>query len=264
MPHLTRFLLIFFLVAYSCDHVQTAKPAYDEASLKTFVLSTPSIDNSQAALKLDSILKRAGTDSTIFRQTISFLQEPFSHPNSGYRNAALYSKLLQSQIQSRWYGTYEKQVADEKLQLLRQNDVGNAANNFEFLTPHGQKKKMYDLKSKLLLLFFFNPECEACKEMKQALQASGIINEKIASGDLKLLAVYTDKDTNTWRKHLPEVPRQWINGRDEDENLYKNRIYDLSAIPTIYLLNQGKKVLLKDCTSVPQLESKINNKSETN
>jgi len=45
---------------------------------------------------------------------------------------------------------------------------------------------------------------------------------------------------------------------DENEYLYKNKIYDLRAVPTIYLLDKDKKVILKDCTSLLDLEAALN------
>jgi hypothetical protein len=157
-------------------------------------------------------------------------------------------------MNSKWYGGYEKEVAAGKLKLLQQNNLGNPANDFTYLTPAGYKKKMYHIRADFILLYFNNPECPACKEMKEALVKSETIRLKVKSGELKVLSMYTDKDEKLWLSHLNEYPESWIQGRDEDEYLYKNKIYDLRAIPTIYLLDKDKKVLLKDCTNVGEIE----------
>ena len=36
-----------------------------------------------------------------------------------------------------------------------------------------------------------------------------------------------------------------------------DELYDLRAIPTLYLLDQDKVVLLKDCMSIPTIEQVI-------
>jgi len=54
---------------------------------------------------------------------------------------------------------------------------------------------------------------------------------------------YIDRDFKVWFSHL-KVPQKWIHGRDE--YLYKNAVYDLKAVPSIYLLDKTKKVILKD------------------
>jgi len=57
--------------------------------------------------------------------------------------------------------------------------------------------------------------------------------------------------------HLAEFPEKWIQGRDEDEFLTRNSVYNVKAIPTAYLLDKDKKVLLKDCNSVEQIEKQL-------
>jgi hypothetical protein len=90
--------------------------------------------------------------------------------------------------------------------------------------------------------------------MKAALNELPIISEMVKTGDLKILAMYTDQDEKLWLDSLKSYPAKWIAGRDENEYLYKNKVYDLRAIPTIYLLDKQKKVLLKDVTSVKEIE----------
>ncbi len=141
--------------------------------------------------------------------------------------------------------------------LKEQNIPGYTANNFSFTTLSGKKNQLYHIDAKYTLLFFYNPECEACKEYKEMLKSSTVISMAIRTGMLKVLAIYIDKDISIWEKHLPEMPKNWIQGRDNNEYLYKNKIYDLHAIPTIYLLDKDKKVILKDVLDVRMIEKAI-------
>ena len=233
---------------------EEVKPVYDEASLRAFVLSTPSINEKGALDSLGSILVNASKDSTVFRQTVSFLSELFSSPNSSYRNQRLYAKILETAIHSNWYNASEKEIARGKLSLSRQNTIGSLANDFPFTTAGGSIQRMYEIKANFLLLYFNNPECEACKEMKEALSQSTIINQKIRTGELKVLSIYADADKKNWRDHLSDYPKQWLQGIGDGETLRKSKIYDLSAIPTMYLLDKDKKVLLKDYFTSQSIE----------
>ena len=80
--------------------------------------------------------------------------------------------------------------------------------------------------------------------MKQA----PAINNEFAAGNLKILAVYPDEDKEEWERHLPDFPKEWINGYDKKLVIKEKNLYDLKAIPTLYLLDKDKKVLLKDAT----------------
>ena len=233
------------------------KPVYDEAALKYFVMASTGPDKEKAARLVDSIIKDAANDSVVYKKTDAFLDKAFGHPNSIYRNQVLYSKLLKAEINSKWLGSNEKEKVKERLQLLQQNNIGNPAKDFTYITPIGYERRMYDIKAKFLLIYFNNPECNACKEMKQALSSSNIINQKLKTGALKILSIYTDKDEKLWLDYLSNYPEGWIQGRDEDENLYKNKVYDLNAIPTVYLLDKNKKVLLKDGVYVSEIEREL-------
>jgi hypothetical protein len=249
------YLIIALIYLASCMNTtkEEVKPVYDEASLRTFVLGTRAMNENSTLDSLGRILVNASKDSVVFRQTVSFLSEPFSSPNSNYRNQHLYAKILEATINSNWYNAQEKEIARGKLILSQQNNIGSAANDFTYTTPSGEVKRMYALKANFLLLYFNNPECEACKEMKAALSQSAIINQKFKTGELKVLSIYADADKKNWRSHLGDYPKQWLQGIT-DGTLYKSKIYDLSAIPTMYLLDKDKKVLLKDYFTSQSIE----------
>jgi hypothetical protein len=90
------FLIILIVYLASCMNTseEKVKPVYDEASLRAFVLSTPAMNEGSALDSLDIILVNASKDSVLFRKTVSFLSEPFSKPNSSYRNKKLYARIL--------------------------------------------------------------------------------------------------------------------------------------------------------------------------
>ena len=44
------------------------------------------------------------------------------------------------------------------------------------------------------------------------------------------------------------MPAGWINSYDSTVSLKNDEIYDLKAIPTLYLLDKDKKVVMKDVT----------------
>ena len=138
-----------------------------------------------------------------------------------------------------------------------QNNPGQRANNFSFVKPSGEKSSLHGIKADYTLVFFYNPECEACKVYKSILTSSKVITQQVKSGRLKVLAMYVDMDIALWKRHLSEIPKGWINGRDSKDFLFKNKVYDLHAIPTIYLLDKTKKVILKDVLDVRYIENNL-------
>jgi hypothetical protein len=263
MRNVFLILVILFAVGCMSDHKEHGKSVlYDEAALKDFVFTTADPDKDKSVRVMDTMLTDASTDSTVFCKTVAYMEKWLGDPNSIYRNEDLYAALLQAKMKSSWTDSIAKISTRERLYLLMQNRVGSMANDFVYTTPSGAKKKMYELKAEFTLLFFYNPECQACKEMKAALMTSEVINAKVnpsaSSGPkLKVLAVYTDKDELIWLDHLKELPDTWVHGRDEEVHLYKDKLYDLRAIPTVYLLDKEKKVLLKDCMNIQEIEKAL-------
>ena len=247
----------FFAVACTADNQkQIPKVGYDELALKEFVFATHNPNNDKSAKRLDSLLADASKDSIVFSQTVAYLDEPFGSPNSAYRNDSLYVVLLEVSLKSPWIDSTVRETTKGHLHLVMQNQPGTVANDFTYESVSGIKKNLHDLKAKYTLLYFYNPECPACKEMKTALTSSATIVQKVNTGELIILAL-DYKDENVWLKHLDEMPKEWIHGRDQDEYLYKNKIYDLRAIPTLYLLDADKRVLLKDCMDIHKIEEHI-------
>ena len=53
------------------------------------------------------------------------------------------------------------------------------------------------------------------------------------------------------------MPQGWIKGYDDGLVISSQRLYNLNAIPSLYLLDAEKRVLVKDGTSVAQIENTI-------
>ena len=63
---------------------------------------------------------------------------------------------------------------------------------------------------------------------------------------LKVLSVYPDEDMKAWKEYFPTLPTHWLNGYDASQQIKNEELYDLRAIPTLYLIDRKKFVILKD------------------
>ena len=78
------------------------------------------------------------------------------------------------------------------------------------------------------------------------MKSSTLLKDLVDSQKIKILTVYPDDDISLWRERLSELSPNWINAYDKGQVLTYKSLYDLSSIPSFYLLNKDKKVLLKD------------------
>ena len=70
---------------------------------------------------------------------------------------------------------------------------------------------------------------------------------------MQVVAVYIDDEIDAWQK--AQYPSAWLSVYAPE--IDQQDLYDIKALPTLYLLNTQKRVLLKDV----QLEKVINHLS---
>ena len=110
----------------------------------------------------------------------------------------------------------------------------------------GKNAGLYDIKSEYLLLLFLNPDCEACKSIVEQLTGDEKLTEMIKSKQIKVLTIYVDEEIELWKKQMKSYPKEWLHGYDATLSMRDSEVYDLNAIPTLYLLDKDKRVILKD------------------
>lgn len=130
-------------------------------------------------------------------------------------------------------------------ELMRRNNPGQKATDFTYYTPSSKRNTLYHTPGKLTILFFYDPQCENCHRTLLGMKASHELAEATAKGEITLLAVYVEEDEDVWRNTLNELPENWLAVTDRG-SIHTDALYDLKAMPSLYLLDASKKVLLKD------------------
>lgn len=169
------------------------------------------------------------------------------NPNSPFYNEGLYGVYLETMLEVLPEEDARRSSFDFKLRLLRCNKVGDKATDFTYYLPDGQKKSLAatSTRGNRLLLVFYDPECESCHEVLREMTADASLAEAVKAGRVTVLAVYTEGNQEAWRKGLADMPEGWIIGTDR-QKVKEEALYDLKAMPSLYLLDGQKRVLLKD------------------
>ena len=169
------------------------------------------------------------------------------NPNSPFYNEGLYGMYLEALLGKLPQTDAMRSAYRFKLELVRRNDVGDKATDFTYYLPDGTRRTLAttSVKNDRLLLLFYDPECESCHEVLLQMAADTALAEAVRTGKLSVLAVYTEGNDAAWRKALPDMPEGWMVGTDR-EVVKTGALYDLKAMPSLYLLDGKKTVLLKD------------------
>ena len=169
------------------------------------------------------------------------------NPNSPFYNEGLYGIYLEALLGKLPQTDAMRSAYRFKLELVKRNNVGDKATDFTYYQPDGTRRTLATtpVKNDRLLLMFYDPECESCHEVLLQMAADTALAEAVRAGKLSVLAVYTEGNDEAWRKALPDLPEGWMVGTDR-EAVKTGALYDLKAMPSLYLLDGKKTVLLKD------------------
>ena len=101
---------------------------------------------------------------------------------------------------------------------------------------------MHDLRSPYTLLLFYNPDCHGCAEVLAHMKSSPVLTDAGIMKQVSILAFYPDEEYEVWKNHRDVIPSGWINGYDKELTVLDRELYDLKAMPTLYLLDKIKGI----------------------
>ena len=160
----------------------------------------------------------------------NLIEQYLEDHESPMRNDKVYCLFLEDMMKLPYFDETEKIRIDFRLKTAKKNLPGTIARNFSFslsedenLSDRAKKQndgkvhQLSDYKKQKVILYFYDPECDNCHKITAWLEQQHIPT------DVKMLRIVADY-------HI-------------------NDLYSLKAMPTIYLLDKGNIVILKDCTA---------------
>ena len=190
--------------------------------------------------------EKKDTSSNVFETFVKLTDKYLYDPNSPLRNEDHYAFFASHLATSDLVEPLMQEKYARIVRLAALNRVGTKAADFRFADKKGRIFTLYGIKAELTLLFFSNPGCTACKDIIDVLSNDPVISGLIADGTMKVLNIYIDEDLEAWRSYMPIYPETWYNGFDPDLVIRGETLYNVRAIPSLYLLDSDKKVIMKD------------------
>ena len=190
--------------------------------------------------------ERKDTSSNVFDTFVMLAEKYFYDPNSPVRNEDHYHAFVRNLASFEGFDEAVRGKYAYQARMTALNREGTVAADFRFADRNGRIHSLHGINAPMTLLFFSNPGCDACMEIIKVLSGHEGIASMIADGRLAVLNIYIDEDIQAWREYMPIYPEQWYNGFDPDMVIRGETLYDVRAIPSLYLLDHEKRVILKD------------------
>lgn len=201
----------------------------------------------EAGKEIQQMMRKAGTGRQMFAYFAALCQKYLHDPNSPLRDEEIYISALEAILASEEMDDIHKERYRHQYKIALRNRQGAKAADLAYTLTSGRKGNLYSIKADFTLIYFNNPECHDCAVVMKKLTQSALINKMLATGRLRILAFYPDRELDIWKKHCKDYPHTWINGHDTSgEGIREREVYDLKAIPSLYLLDKKKQVLLRD------------------
>ena len=223
-----------------------------ESAFSNYIALLGSLDKKDAQKYLDSFFtglesrQAADTSNHVFPIITDLLYKYLYDPNSPFRDEDLYLPVAGRLARSPY--TLEEARAgyefEERMCML--NPYGSQAPDFSITLADGRTVRIHGIKAGLTLLFFSNPGCNACGEIMEALTSRPYLDDFISEGRLAVVSIYIDDELDKWREYEPGYPRNWISGYDSAHVIRTDSMYYVRAIPSLYLLDADKRIILKD------------------
>lgn len=186
------------------------------------------------------------TASRFFRLMTEMVSLYLYDPNSPLRNEDLYLPFVRCAAVSEYTREDMRPAYQYEAEACALNQQGHYVPDFKIRDINGRTFTLYSVKAEYTMLFFSNPDCGDCKNIISQVMGREYVEREIEAGRLAVVNVYIDEDVRAWRKYEKNYPRSWRNGYDPKFVIRKDELYNVRAIPSLYLLDSGKRVIMKD------------------
>ncbi|MBQ4366469.1 MAG: DUF5106 domain-containing protein [Muribaculaceae bacterium] len=247
--------LFAILTAFACLSAGAQMKALNTEMFEELLRQANAQPIGNAKLLLSSTVNALSSNPKAYRKAIEVAEKRLSTPTDSLHNEELYIALLENAINNYVLSGGEKERPRLLLENAKRNRIGTVAADIDYVTRDGKKHLMSEITSPLTLVYFNDPDCDACEQVKERLGTSALVRDMVNSGKLTVLAIYTGADQKLWKK--TDYPQTVINGWNKSASIEDNGTYILPSMPLFYLLDSDKKVLMKNEPSLKRVEERL-------
>jgi len=252
----------FFKETFPTDsaHILGVPDMEMEQALSNYIALLDRVSMEEARASVSALFdktekKQAEDSSSLFYLRFTEMVSKYLYdPNSPLRNEDYYLPFVKGLSSSGFTSDDLRTAYRYEAEMCALNPFGSKAPDFGYEDINGRRHRLYDIKADLTLLFFSNPGCTACKTIMDDLQRATEFEGWIADGRLAIASIYIDRELDSWREYEPNYPDSWICGFDYKFIIRDDVLYNVRAIPSLYLLDSEKRILMKDAPTEKAIE----------
>lgn len=195
---------------------------------------------------INSLVEVARKNQETYKYLVWNLVLNYQHPKIMGLDAvfvALYDQFFASGEMDFWANEQLKENLKKRADQLRNSLIGKPAPNLIIQDLDKQPRALESITSKYTVIYFYDPDCGFCKKETPRLRDFSNTTDL----DVSVYAVCADSSLTKMTTYIEDMKiGHWINvnGPRTYTDHYKN-VYDADTTPTIYLLDERKKIIAK-------------------
>lgn len=243
---------------YSLSDTTAANRDRIEQRFADFLYLLGSLDSVEADSAVADFVDNTFARPSLRQHYAHLIRHYLGNPNSPLRNDITYAHFLRRMLPC--YTPAEQADSERTAALLHfisLNQPGSLATDFVFVDRSGCRSSLRSFCSSSSLssgsvtagaprcvLLFYDPECEECQASLPYLLSAPALQRP----DLTVLAIYPDPTTEVWQRHPIKMPANWTDAYSPEGAIRTQFLYYLPALPSLYLLDSSRRILLKDAS----------------
>lgn len=247
-----REMATFFYAEHAFDNYPFDDPRMANApstilKLQEYAAKIYYLNPNAAAGAADRLLTKAQSDTLTYMTFFDQLEKVLGTLTSPFWTEEIYLSMLNNVLNYNKLNKKRMNYYEQVYKLHNKNLPGSILPNFPLLMSDGTTTTLHDIKCDYMLLYFQNPDCPTCTEVRGKLAENEDLNRAIKSGKLKVLTVYFEKDEQLWRRYLANKANpDYLHAWDNTGAIDAGTLFDLRIIPYMFLLDKDKRVIKKD------------------
>lgn len=216
---------------------------------------TQKMPRENAVLIVKQTMEVLSTDPKSYRKGLDLALPHLSDPTDSLHNEDLYITLLEHATKSYVLSSSEKARPQALLESALKNRVGSQCNDIDYVTLDGTQHNLLNNDNCFTLVYFNDPDCDACAKVKENLGNSPFIKQAVETGQLRVVAINPMANEKLWKKTT--MPSWVVNGWNKSQSINEGGSFDLPTLPVFFLLGRDNTVLLKNEASLKRIEKAV-------
>lgn len=233
---------------YNFDDERLAYTPLTSEKIKEFARLLYQFEREQDGIPyLNSLLTNMKRHTSTYYLFFDQLEKILGNYVSPFYTETIYITMLKDALSLPDLEAIRKTRYSKELKKLNKNLQGDIVPNFDIKLPNDSLTTLYDFKANYLILYFQNPDCPSCIEMRNRMAKMSVLNQAIDDRKVTVLTVYFEESEEVWKQYLnKDANPRYVNAWNYKYNIDSDELYDLRRIPYVFLLDKDKRVIKKD------------------